>query len=513
LTTVQTTAGTLKGLDVGGVSIFRGVPYTRPPVGELRLRAPRHPEPWAGTLDAAEFGARPPQNPPGSQFWGTTVSPQDEDCLTLNIWTPAADGAGRPVLVWIHGGAYVIGSGASPLYDGTRLALRGDVVIVTINYRLGILGYLAHPELADAEAGGACGNWGLLDAVAALRWVRDNIAAFGGDPGNVTIFGESAGGGSVGGLLAAPSAKGLFHKAIIQSGPPYAGSMREATETADTILAEMNLARVEQLRDVSVDAVLAAQSNVIGLRGSGRLPMLPVVDGVALPSPPMSAIAEGAAASVPLLIGTNRDELKVFMAADPASHNPDEEVVRSRLEQAFAVNQVEADASAMIEGYRQARSARGDSVEPRELWSAIETDRTFRNRSIRAAEEQSRHQPRTFMYLFTWESPAMDGALGASHAVELPFMFGNLAAPRMDSFAGSGAAAEELSEKMMDAWVAFARTGNPSGGGLGEWPAYEPSRRATMILDQETRVEDAPYDAERRLWEGALANMVKEGVK
>jgi para-nitrobenzyl esterase len=235
-----------------------------------------------------------------------------------------------------------------------------------------------------------------------------------------------------------------------------------------------------------------------------------MVDGVSLPSAPMRAIADGAAAGIPLLIGTNRDELKIFMAADPASVNPDENVLRSRLERSFEVNQVEVDVDPLIDGYRTARAARGEAVDPRELWSAIETDRTFRNRSIRTAEAHSRHEPRTFSYLFTWESPAMDGALGASHAVELPFVFGNLAAPRMDSFAGSGAAAEELSEKMMSAWLAFARTGNPSTAHLGEWPAYEPSRRATMILGQDTHVENAPNEAERRLWEGALAATAEE---
>lgn len=495
------------------MSIFRGVPYALPPVGELRLRAPRPAEPWTGIRDATDFGARAPQNPPASQFWGGTVGPQSEDCLTLNIWTPAADDGSRPVLVWIHGGAFLMGTGASPLYDGTRLGLRGDAVIVTLNYRLGILGYLAHPALANAEGGGACANWGLLDQVAALDWVRQNIAAFGGDPGNVTIFGESAGGGSVAGLLAAPAAKGLFQKAIIQSGPPFAASMQHAEHVAAQVLAEIGVAEPSQLRQVDVDTLLAAQAAVVSRRGGARMPLVPVVDGVALPTAPMRAIAEGSAAGIPVLIGTNRDELKVFIAADPKGLAPDEIVVRERIERGFIAGEVELDPGEVIEGYREARAARGESTEPRDLWSAIETDRMFRGGSIRAAEAQSRHEPRTFSYLFTWESPAMDGALGASHAVELPFMFGNLAAPRMDSFAGSGPAADELSEKMMDAWLAFARTGNPSTARLGEWPSYEPSRRATMILGQDTYVENAPYEAERRLWEGPLAVTVKEGVR
>ena len=252
---VDTSTGTIEGIDEGGVKVFKGIPYARPPLGELRLRSPQPPEPWTGVRSASGYGLWASQNPPDSTLWGEFPGEQGEDCLTLNVWTPELVGA-RPVLVWLHGGAFLRGSGASALYHGVRLATRGDVVLVTINYRLGVLGFLAHPELADPEAGGAIGNWGLLDQVAALRWVRDNIAAFGGDPQNVTIFGQSAGGMSVASLLAAPAARGLFHRAIVQSGPPSAMPAERAEEMAAKLLAELGVGTVADLRRVPVTALL-----------------------------------------------------------------------------------------------------------------------------------------------------------------------------------------------------------------------------------------------------------------
>ena len=480
--------------------MFKGVPFAKPPVGELRLRAPRPCEPWSGVRSAAEFGALAPQNPPGSLFGSAAEGAQSEDCLTLNVWTPSTDGS-RPVLVWMHGGGFIFGTGSSALYDGTRLASRGDVVVVTINYRLGILGYLAHPDLED-EAG-ACGNWGLLDQLAALQWVRENIAAFGGDPSNVTAFGESAGSMSVADLLAAPAAKGLIHRAILQSGPPFAASMESSVEVTAKVLSHLGVGDPSKVRDVSVDALLAAQSALVESRAGGPLPLIPAIDGATLPIAPGKALADGAAAGIPVLIGTNRDEFKVFMAADPDSRDPDEITLRAKIDRSFKVNGVELDPGAVIEAYRTARASRGASVTPRELWSAIESDRMFRVNSTRTADALGHHEERTFTYLFNWESPALGGALGASHAVELPFVFGNLDAPRMDMFAGSGPQADVLSETMMDAWLVIARSGNPSTPRL-EWPAYEPGKRTTMILGPNVHVENAPDEVERKLWESAV---------
>jgi para-nitrobenzyl esterase len=501
MTTVDTASGRLEGTEEGGLRVFRGVPFAASPAGALRLRGPRPVEPWTGVRPAREYGPWSPQNPPLTALTGDVPGAVDEDCLSLNVWTPGLDGARRPVLVWIHGGAFVGGSGASALYKGDRLATRGDVVVVTVNYRLGILGFVAHPDLADEGAGGASGNWGLLDQVAALRWVQDNISAFGGDPGQVTVFGESAGGMSVSDLLAVPAARGLFRQAIVQSGPPNATPMERAEELTAKLLADLGIADPSGLREVPVPALLAAQAQLVAQRRGGALPLTPVIDGVVLPEAPARAIAGGSAAGVPLLIGTNRDEWKMFIVADPKGRDPDEDVLRRRIDRAFSAAGERLRPDDVIDGYRTIRSRRGEPTDPREVWAAIESDRIFRLGSVRAAEHQAAHEPRTYSYLFTWESPAMHGALGACHALEIPFVFGTLAEPGIDRFAGSGPAADRLSVEMMDAWLAFARTGDPSHAGIDPWPAYEAGRRATMVFGPQTGVENAPRDEERRLWE------------
>jgi len=501
MTVVETATGKVEGRVEGAVHAFRGIPYAGAPTGANRLRAPIAPPTWTGVRPAADYGAWAPQNTPATSLSGEAPGAQDEDCLTLNVCTPGTDGA-RPVLVWIHGGGFVGGSGASGLYDGQALAARGDVVVVTVNYRLGILGFLAHPDLADDTSGGAAGNWGLLDQVAALRWVRDNIAAFGGDPSNVTIFGESAGGMSVSDLLAMPSARGLFRRAIVQSGPPNAISMERAEETTAKLIAELGLGAVAALRDTPAQALLDAQAALSAERRRAGLPLVPVVDGTSLPLHPQRALADGAAKDVALLIGTNRDEAKMFMVADPANRDPDEEVLHRRIDAIFRANDVVLSPTDVIDGYRTARSSRGEAVDPREIWSAIETDRMFRIGSIRAAQTQAAQAP-AYMYLFTWESPAMGGALGSCHALEIPFVFGTLSKPNIDRFAGAGPDAERLSGQMMDAWLAFARGGDPNTESIPPWPAYDAAERATMTFGRDTAVTNAPGDDERRLWEDA----------
>src|SRR4051795_558796 len=500
MTVVDTTSGKLEGLAEGGLHVFRGIPFAAPPVGDLRLRAPRPVDPWAGVRPANEFGCWAPQNSPATTLSGQLPGAQAEDCLSLNVWTPATDGARRPVLVWIHGGGFIGGSGAMNLYAGAPLAARGDVVIVTVNYRLGILGFLAHSDLADDDAEGATGNWGLLDQVAALRWVRDNIAGFGGDPDNVTVFGESAGGMSVSDLLAMPSSRGLFRRAIVQSGPPNAVTMDRAEEVTAKLVAELGVGSPAALRDIPTQGLLDAQAALIAERRAAGLPLLPVVDGVTLPVAPQRAIADGAARDIALLIGTNRDEAKMFMVADPKNRDADEGVLRRRIEAIFRANDIVLSPDDIIDGYRAARQARGQSTTPRELWSAIDSDRMFRIGSIRAAESQSAFTS-TYMYLFDWESPAMGGALGACHALELPFVFGTLHSPGLDKFAGSGPEADRLSEQMMDTWLAFARSGDPNTSGLPEWSTYDGTQRATMVFGAQTHVENAPYDDERVLWQ------------
>ncbi len=513
MTTVETTHGRLQGVEEGGVRVFRGVPYASPPVGELRFAAPQPPLPWPGTRPALAFGPAAPQVPPASPVAGEVPAVQDEDCLTLNIWTPGTDQARRPVLVWVHGGGFTGGAGSLALYHGARLAERGDVVVVTFNYRLGILGFCAHPGLGSDDPASPRANWGLLDQVAALRWVNENIAAFGGDPDNVTVVGESAGGMSVCDLMVMPAAVGLFHRAVVQSGPPVAVSMAAAEARTARLLAVLGLARPDALREVPVAALLDAQARVLaggsaaaeadgGTGVPAGLALAPVVDGTSLPEDPSAVFERGGSAPVPLLIGTNRDEAKLFLVADPQNRQPDEATVRRRLDRAFAAAGVRRSPERVLDAYRAARSARGEPTDPRELWSAIETDRIFRIGSLRAAQAHAQVAP-TYSYLFTWESPAMHGALGACHALEIPFVFGTLDAPGMDRFAGSGEDASALSQVMMDAWLAFARTGRPGHAALPTWPPYDSGRRATMVLGPTIEVVEGPMDQERALWEAA----------
>ncbi|MFT3803799.1 MAG: carboxylesterase/lipase family protein [Burkholderiaceae bacterium] len=576
---VQTRYGQLKGLQDRGVQVFRGVPYAQPPTQGLRFRPPQPPQPWTGVRDAREFG------PVAPQYAGLTslavkflVGPADEDCLYLNIWTPAADAGRRPVMVWIHGGAFILGAGSQSLYDGAALAQRGDVVVVTINYRLGALGFLRLKELSDGRIP-ATGNEGILDQIAALEWVRDEIASFGGDPGNVTIFGESAGSMSCATLLGTPRAQGLFHRAILQSGSANFLSSREAaTEVAEALLHEMGMSpdEVDKLAEIAPDRLVRGQQRLFGAlltkpknvfsgrflsprragvtvylvgsmswrllrraallcsglvrdlfrpadkRRRGRfrslfapllttpnppeLPLEPVLDHELLPHHPFDAIADGMARKVSLLIGTNLDEMKFFIAMDLASLSLDEKALIARCEE--KIPGTDADGVSFgrraVEVYRAARTARGESVRPRDLWYAIESDRTMRYPAMRLASLQSAHQANTYAYLFTWPSPSWRGALGACHVLELPFMFGALDERFMREFAGSNRpGARELSERMQDAWLRFARTGSPADPSdpATEWPAYDATRRATMILDRECRVEDAPREAERAFWE------------
>lgn len=575
---VETRRGTVRGLAERGVAVFRGIPFARPPVGSLRFGPPAPLDRWTGARDATRFGPAASQN-------GALIGPvmslgigdTREDCLYLNVWTPGADRRRRPVLVWIHGGAFVIGAGSQMLYDGSALARRGDVVVVTINYRLGAFGFLRLRDHFGPRLP-ATGNEGLLDQVAALEWVRDEIEAFGGDPDRVTIFGESAGAMSCATLLAVPRARGLFHRVILQSGAANFVWPREiAARLADHVIDELGTASPEALRALPPERVLAVQrrffmdlllgeEHVLGtlsptgqrvagamflglslarrrfdrlasplsrglvdllkrrarrqgaawspamaplrpLRTRG-LPFQPVVDGDVLPTDPLRAIADGVARHVPILIGTNLDEAKLFAPLDPEASMLDEARLVVRCEETIGGSL----GRRAVEAYRAARAARGEKVEPAELWFAIETDRTMRHPAMALATLQAAHQPQTFAYLFTWPSPALGGMLGSCHALDLPFVFGTFAHPLLRPLVGRGPETRALAERIQDTWVAFARTGHPSHASIGDWPGYDGARRRTMVLDRRCRVESAPREPERAFWESVERAMPGTGA-
>jgi len=485
---VELRDGAVTGTERDGVQVFRGIPYAT-----AERFAPPVPVPaWSGDLEAAAFGPIAPQAP-GAQFQRADLE-QDEQCLSLNVWTPGADGAKRPVMVWIHGGAFRSGSSASPLYEGSALAARGDVVVVSINYRLGALGFLAHPALAPE--GEPFGSWGLLDCVEALRWVRANISGFGGDASNVTIFGESAGAAAVSMLCLMPSARGLFHRAAVQSGAPLAASIATASALAERLAEQLAVPSIPALREVPVADLLAAQTT---LEATAERAFVPVIDGVTVPlARPLKTLANGSAAGVPMLIGTNVDEWKLWSAADPHSRALDEDRLRSRLDARFG----EDRAADVIDAIRRARAGRGEGTAPADVFYAAESERTFRVPSLRMAVAQAGNAP-TFAYLFEWGSPAMGGWLGACHGLEIAFVFGNQGRGDLAAFTGAGDDADALAAAMMDAWLTFARTGNPSTADLA-WPEYDPETRPTMVLGTPARVEMAARDAERAAVESAL---------
>ncbi len=500
---VTTRDGRLRGVSGKGFEVFRGIPFAKPPLGPLRFRAPQPVEAWTGVRDAGSFGPASFQaQSPMAALLVHGITEESEDCLYLNVWSPAVDGEPRAVMVWLHGGAFVIGAGSQTMFDGAALAVRENVVVVTVNYRLGIFGFL-HGRSVCGDELDSTGNEGVLDQVAALEWVKENIDAFGGDPGNVTVFGESAGAISISMLLAMPTAKGLFHKAILQSGAPNVrSSLDTAGNVTERVLHELGVKpeHAGKLRELSAEQLMEAQNKATP-RSSG-VAYRPVLDGAIIPEEPFAAIARGSAQGIPLLVGTTRDEMRIYGWMDPNITSMDEAGLRSRCEAAIMGGQDGvSNGERAIDVYRRAREAGDESTAVQDLWFAISTDQTFRAPAMMVAESQARHTPDVFAYLFTYESPAAHGALRACHALDVPFVFGTFGHEEIRGFAGDGPEAARLSTQMMAAWGEFARSGKPSHRGLPEWPRYEPHRRATMELGVGSQVLSRPMEAERAFWE------------
>ena len=499
---VDTTGGKVAGIHKDGVLRFGGIPFAAAPVGERRWLPPEAHPGWDGVLDASGFGQVAMQTAGSLEALAGGAAPDwSEDCLFLNVQTPAVDDGARPVMVWIHGGGFMTGAGSIPWYDGAHLVAAGDVVVVSINYRLGVLGWLHLAELDPSLA--RSGNVGLLDQVAALEWVRDNIAGFGGDPADVTVFGESAGAMSIGTLLGTPAAAGLFAKAILQSGAAHNVVERDAAvEVTDRVLDALGTRDLAELRAVPAARLLEVQAEVAASltkerasssAGAGLgLPFGPVLDGDVLPRPPMDAVADGSAADVAVLAGTTAEEWRLFGLMLRSVE--DETTILRRL------GRMVEDPHTIAAAYRQARA----DADHDDRWTAILTDRIFRIPAIRLAEAQAVHQPdHTFMYLFEWASTSFDGKLGSCHALEIPFVFDNLDKGGVELFTGPGAP-QELAVAMRDAWLAFARTGDPSHDGIPAWPAYSTDARATMHFGDPVHLEHDPAAEERAAWDGVL---------
>jgi len=479
----ETTHGPVRGVDDGVAMAWKGVRYAAPPMGGLRFRAPQPPQRWTEPADASVFGTVCPQ-PPVPNFPMNLGARPDEDCLKLNVWAPSgtAPGDAKPVMVWVHGGAYVLGSGSQPYYNGRRLAHGGDVIVVTFNYRLGAFGFLDVP--------GFDSNVGLRDVLAALRWVRDNIAAFGGDPGRVTVFGESAGAGIVTTLLAVPAATGLFAAAIAQSSPVTSVYDRGRAElvTAEVLeFLEIRSGDERRLAELPVPALIAATKKVfdeVPVRNPGRLAFVPIVDGELLPDYPITLAREGRTHPVPLVIGTNKNEAALFrlMRSPLMPYTP--RAITSLFDQIAGEQpdlQLPTEEKLGTAYGDKKRAARGLS---------IANDVSFRMPSVWLAEGHNAVAP-VYLYRFDYASPLMKLLLvGAAHATELPYVWGTLGVPQdMTLKLGGARTAKAVSKRIRSRWVNFAATAKPTGlPGEPEWMPYQDSDRACLLIDHHDRI-------------------------
>jgi para-nitrobenzyl esterase len=499
---VSIASGRIRGVVTDGVNVFKGIPYGASTAGTNRFMPPQPPQPWTGVRDAFEYGPSTPQSDPNvkrppsatAPFIGELSDrPESEDCLVLNVWTRGLqDNGKRPVMFWIHGGGFQSGSGSSPGYDGTNLCRRGDVVVVTVNHRLNVLGFTFWGDLGGGDFADT-GNVGMLDLVQALRWVRENIERFGGDPGRVMIFGESGGGRKVGTLLAMPEARGLFHAAAIQSGPSIKVVTREdATVAARAVLDELQIPAGEfrRLQQVPLARLMpayfaASRKHRFNHTTTGYAP---VVDGKVLPQHPFHPRAASVMPEVPVILGTNRTELTLQMVGDPAAFSLDDAGLRARAQELFGDK-----APALIDVYRKSVPA----ATPSELFFLLASDRAYCVPVMTiAARRAALGKTPAYFYYFAWETPVAGGKMKSPHALEIAFVFDNT--ERSARFTGGGARPAALADKMSDAWIAFARTVNPDTPKLPTWTPYDAATRATLVLNDRSEIVSDPT-GERRI--------------
>lgn len=489
-TSIEVSSGKLQGTDLNGVKVFKGVPYGAPTGGSGRFKAPRPIAPWTGVKQAVAYGHAAPQGasmlPAPAQATGVSLvgdgATFSEDCLYLNVWTPALGSGKRPVMVWLHGGGFSSGSGASALYDGANLARTHDVVVLTINHRLNAFGHLDLSAIAGRDYADSS-MAGMHDVVLALKWVKENIARFGGDPGNVTIFGESGGGRKVSVLMAMPPAQGLFHRAVVQSGSALRMDTPDVgKERAENFIAALGLKpnEIDKLLALPPEQLLTAVNKIARSDGQFR----PTTGAPSLPAHPFDPMAPAMSAMVPMMIGTNLTEASFALGRDPKILALDEAGLLERLKGLVPPR----DAQRVLDTYKRIHPR----MLPGDILFRVATDRGyFVDSTIQAARKADLKRAPAFLYSFNWMQPLAPGRTHAPHGSEIAFAFGNVQFARGDG-------PQALSSLMSEAWATFARTGNPSTKRLS-WPAYDSTQRPTMVFDKQSRIENDPRGEQRKL--------------